>query len=262
MTQSPPSALVQHRRIVVALDTSERGRAAIEAAVRLALSTSAELQGLFIEDEDLVRLASLPFSCEIDMASAVPRRLQAVEVERALRAAAEGAQRAFATALDQVNLHWTFRIVRGTMADAPLAAAGDVDLLVIGHRGRGPHVISADSIRPRRGTDKRVVAIYDGSPSSAGVLELAAKLADPDPIIVLVLAEHGNEAARQCLAWLNERGIRAEVDQATKPVVGAISDFVRKWPPSVLLINRDSPFVSEAERRSLVDEFDCPLILC
>ena len=39
------------RRILVALDNSARGQAALAAAVRLALKTRAELQGLYVEDE-------------------------------------------------------------------------------------------------------------------------------------------------------------------------------------------------------------------
>ena len=89
MTDSQPAVF---KRILVSLDTSDRGRAALEAAVRLALSTNAELQGLFVEDEDLVRLASLPFSREIELASASPRELQSINMERSLRVAAERAQ--------------------------------------------------------------------------------------------------------------------------------------------------------------------------
>ena len=106
------------------------GQAALQAAVQLATSVSAELQGLFVEDEDLVRLASLPFVREVDVTSALARPLQVAEMERELRAVAEQTQQAFASALEQLDLAWTFRIVRGTVARASLAAAGDA-----GHAG-------------------------------------------------------------------------------------------------------------------------------
>jgi hypothetical protein len=81
------------RVVAVAFDTSARGQAALEAAVRLAAATRAQLQGLFVEDEDLLRLAGLPFAREIDCLSASLRQLHAATMERALRTAAIEAQR-------------------------------------------------------------------------------------------------------------------------------------------------------------------------
>ena len=49
-------------RILVALDASASGRAALAGAAALAAELQAELLGLFVEDANLLRLASLPFS--------------------------------------------------------------------------------------------------------------------------------------------------------------------------------------------------------
>ena len=251
-------------RILVALDTSARGQAALEAAVRLAANTSAELQGLFVEDEDLVRLASLPFAREVDFASAALHELHSLNMERALRAAAEETHQAFTHALQQLNLRWTFRIVRGTIAQASLAAAGDVDLLVIGQQGRSPRIMAGDFFRKPSRNRQRVVGVFDGSPSACRTLECASRLAtlNGKPLAVLVLAALGDQATRQCMSWLQEHDIRAEVDQVLNPSENAIVEFVRKWPPGVLLINRDSEFVKDAQICRMVNEMDCPLILC
>ncbi len=232
--------------------------------MRLALNTSAELQGLFVEDEDLVRLASLPFACEVDFASAASRELQSVNMERALRAAAEQAQHIFANALQELNLQWTFRIVRGTVTQASLAAAADVDLLVIGQQGRSPRIIAYDYLSKRSRNSKRVVAVFDGSPSAFRTLELANSLAVPNSsdLSVLVLAKNGDDVARQCVSWLQQNVVRAEVDQVLNPSEDAIIDSIRKWPPRMLLINRDSKFISDSQICRLVNEFDCTLILC
>ena len=78
------AAVVQINRILVTLDSSTRARAALKVAVQLATSMHAEIQGLFVEDEDLIRLAALPFACEVDFTSAAPRRLIAANMEREL----------------------------------------------------------------------------------------------------------------------------------------------------------------------------------
>ena len=59
------------RRILVAIDTSPHGSAALEAAARLATELRAELEGLFIEDINLLRLAGLPFAREIQLGDGV-----------------------------------------------------------------------------------------------------------------------------------------------------------------------------------------------
>ena len=60
-------------RILVALDASPYSHAAIEVATILAADLRAELQALFIEDIDLLRLAALPFTREVDETSASMR---------------------------------------------------------------------------------------------------------------------------------------------------------------------------------------------
>ncbi|MBK7177644.1 MAG: universal stress protein [Chloroflexi bacterium] len=53
------------QRILVALDASPHSLAALEAAIDLAERLDAELQGLFVEDINLLRLAQLPFAREL-----------------------------------------------------------------------------------------------------------------------------------------------------------------------------------------------------
>ena len=260
MTDTLP--LLKTNRILITLDSSPRGRAALDAALQLAMNTSAELQGLFVEDEDLVRLASLPFSREVDFASASSQKLHSAHMEHALRTAGEEAQRAFVKALQQLNLHWTFRVVRGTVTQTSLAAAADVDLLVIGQQGRSPRIISGAYLPKRSLNATRVVAIFDGTPSAFRAIELANDLAKDSPILVLVLANTGNEVASQCRSWLEAKNLRAELDQALNPTQDTVIDYVKKWSPSVLVINRDSAFINDSQICRLVNEFECPLILC
>ena len=258
------TADMRTQRILVALDTSARGRAALEAAVRLAKNLSAELQGLFVEDEDLMRLASLPFAREVDLASASPRELRSTNMERTLRMAAEEAHRAFAAALEQVNVQWTFRVVRGTVAQASLAAAGDVDLLVIGQQGRSPRIMASDALRRQPLEKQRIVTLLGGAPTDVRALEFASRLAEPHNgvLIVVVVAQNGDDATKQCRSWLQQHRVRAEVDQVLAPTEDAIVGFVRAWRPAVLVLNRDAEFVTDAHVSRLVNEFDCPLILC
>lgn len=85
-------------RIVVVFDTTPLGEAALEAAAGLAAALEAELAGLFVEDIDLVRMAQLPFAAELGLASAVLRRIEASDLERAFRLQAERSRERLAAA--------------------------------------------------------------------------------------------------------------------------------------------------------------------
>ena len=52
-------------RVVVPLDAASENRTAIDTAARLAARAKAPLHGIFVEDEDLLRLAGLPFARQV-----------------------------------------------------------------------------------------------------------------------------------------------------------------------------------------------------
>ena len=119
------------RRVILGFDAAAPlNRAALEAAALLAQRMEAELVGLFIENVDLLHLAALPFTREIDLLSATSRDLDTERMERALRALARDAQRMLASVAGRGTLRWSFRVTRGALAAELLAAAGEADLLV------------------------------------------------------------------------------------------------------------------------------------
>ena len=61
----PEPEAPQANRILVALDASPQSEAALRAAAELAALLEAELEGLFVEDINLLHLCGLPFGREI-----------------------------------------------------------------------------------------------------------------------------------------------------------------------------------------------------
>ena len=58
---SEPGLPGRSERVVVALDSSPQSEKALRAAVELATLLDAELEGLFVEDINLMHLCGLPF---------------------------------------------------------------------------------------------------------------------------------------------------------------------------------------------------------
>ena len=118
------------RRVIVGLDPALQSRAVLEAAVELAGRMEAELVGLFVENQDLLHFAGLPFAREVGFASATRRTLDVQSMERSLRALAKEAQQMLASVAGRTPVQWSFRVVRGSPAAELLAVAEEYDLVI------------------------------------------------------------------------------------------------------------------------------------
>ena len=118
------------RRVIVGLDPVLQSRAMLEAAVELAERMEAELIGLFVENQDLLHFAGLPFAREVGFASATRRTLDVESMERSLRALAKEARQKLASVAGRTPVQWSFRVVRGSPAAALLAMVEESDLVI------------------------------------------------------------------------------------------------------------------------------------
>jgi K+-sensing histidine kinase KdpD len=119
---------VKIRRVIVGLDPALQSRAMLQAAVELAERMEAELIGLFVENQDLLHFAGLPFAREVGFASATRRTLDVESMERSLRALAKEARQKLASVAGRTPVQWSFRVVGG--AAALLAMVEESDLVI------------------------------------------------------------------------------------------------------------------------------------
>ena len=208
-----PTEAGKVRRIILALDTSSSALPVIEAAAGLALALDAELAGLFIEDERLLRFAGLPFAREFGFASARSRPLAPTSVERALRAQAEQLRRLLAATAERLSLAWTLEIVRGEVPRSVLARVSASDLLVLwrteyawpgaSRRADPAQRFPALAARP-------VAVVFDGSAMALRALVTGSTLAEVigSKLIVLIAAaeaEGFKNLRQQAVQHLSDR---------------------------------------------------------
>ncbi len=86
---SQPNVRRTIRSVLVAIDDASSGHDIMEAAVSLAADLQAELQGLYIEDVNLLRMAELPFVYEVTTASGAIRPIDAQSLQKAMQQKAE-----------------------------------------------------------------------------------------------------------------------------------------------------------------------------
>jgi nucleotide-binding universal stress UspA family protein len=223
-------ALSSPQRILVALDGSPQSRAALDAAVRLAVALEAEIEGLFVEDEQLLRAAQLPFATEVRAYTAPPKRLSGDRMQRQLRRQAGHAERALRRAAGPEEVPHTFRTAQGDVTQELRRAADGADLLVLGKTSTAssrrrlgstcqallrdapsPVLVIRTPVPPRT----PLLVYYDGSAAAEAALRLATRLArqaEGTALDVLLPASDAAETDR-----LREQ-IRARDDTADIPV--------------------------------------------
>jgi hypothetical protein len=114
---------VRIRRVIACFAPGSAARP--EAAARLARELEAEFLGLFIEDVELLRFASLPFAREVGLASASLLTMSLAGLERQMRAQADLLEEALEEIFGPAATGWSFRVERATPASAVEAALAE-----------------------------------------------------------------------------------------------------------------------------------------
>ena len=259
----------RQERVVVALDASPNSRATLRAAVQLALQLQAELEGLFIEDDNLLRLCNLPFGQEVGLFSATARRLESGAVERELRVMARSLQQALASLAEPMQVPWSFRVARGRVAEELLSAAEQAQLLSLGYCGRAPgsavgaasEVILRRSTRPvlvlgQNDTQPSTFTLID-HPSLSGerALEFGLRLAQrTGQALQIVVPRPGDEDPITRLAWLRaelaRRNIPARIIQGSS--TATLARQLSELPTGTLILPAEFADLLHQVRNSVI----------
>jgi hypothetical protein len=270
------------RRILLALDAVEYNPRLFETATRLAARLDAELRALFVENQNLLRLAALPFAREMRLSSATTHRLQNPDMERALRAQAVRAEQVLSVAADRMKVRWTFHVTRGDIATGVSAellrtdlvaldlgigrealltrASRAVETLVAGAACGALVLFQDSSLQPP------FVAVYDGTPASVRGLLLASRLARTDSKQVIVLIAGADEHDRaqrrdEAVAQIVRSGAVALPRLLSTLDPASLANVVRAAHAGTLILPLDSPVLGADAIRSLRQQVECATLL-
>ncbi len=164
----------QKFRILVGLDLSAGSVEAAELTAEIASALNAEVCGLFVEEEELLRLADHPLVREVGTWSTVDRVIDTRQLERRMRAQGCRARDLLARLADRRGLAWSFQVARGLAPVAIREASGAVDIVTLGRVGWSP------GERRRLGGTARDLLIHAEQP----VMITGARAASGAPIVV------------------------------------------------------------------------------
>ena len=271
------------RRILLALDASPGSLAALEAAVDLAAKIEAELSGVFVEDEDLMRMAESPYARQIVYPSSAQTATSRASVEREIKSQGERARETLARAAERAHIRWSFRTVRGKVTSQLLAAAGEGDVLAVGRAswhlaasgrtGSTAFTLATSAVplllaaqRAQLGNVSLAV-YYDNSSASRKALFTAARLAQAGggTLTVLlavpeaerpVLREHAGELLPAAGVAVRFRSLKPQ-DEAS------LLEALRTERVGMLVMPSRAPFQEPEALEKLLGKIETPVLwLC
>jgi hypothetical protein len=263
-------------RIVVALDAASENRAAIGTAARLAARWKAHLHGVFVEDNDLIRLTHLPFAArQVTLGVGVePLTLQ--QVERQLRVYAERARQDLAASAKRYGVEWSFEIVSDP---APVGAAtGDFFVACTATRPIGGHfrVECRWWTASEAGPAVRLLAHHDGDPhgavaallrgrgpASERLLGTAIRLAAANDARLVVICAPSLANAVGFKTWLDERfaGYAVNVDLDLLPERAGLVRRIAELRCQLVAIEADADEAHPERLSEMVAQIACDVLV-
>jgi len=261
---TPSSGKETNDRILIVLDASAEGFAALEAAAELAAQLHADLHGLFVEDTNLVNMADLPFVRECGYSAHDPRPLDAAAVQRRFRVRAEQARRALEDRASKASLKYTFDVRRGRLVRETLAVRETADLFILGHQSRSLVRVKRPTSRVRE--TPAVMAFCPNTPAGRRALSLAARISQAESRPILLLWPSSDDPAdskyrQECVLSLRQHGVSAQIAGETVLSVGDLAGAARRHLGHVMLLALNSSLIDEAAIDRLASEVAIPIAL-
>lgn len=204
------------RRIAVALDASEQSLRVMAIAADIASVLQAELEGVFVEDSELLRAVGLPFQREFRLATRDESVIEPERLQRELRAAARWMRQSLQQSAQRLGCSWSFRVWRGDLQAEILSAASGAEMFTLSRIGRFAPFrrrapLRAGSTTAGLGGTRGVASpaaltlslLFDGSAGAQRILAAAVELAAggrAELHIILRGADAGELAERRRLA--------------------------------------------------------------
>lgn len=262
---------------MVAVGAARHCSETLEMASALAARVGADLEVVFVEDEDLLRIADLPVTREIDRLSATTREIDSGRMLQALQGEARRLRREVARIGKTSSVRSTVRIVRGQILSEALNASARTEVTFIhgvvhappgehsprrAAKSRGsPSLVRLASATPGR---KPVWTLFEGGAAGVRTLQVAAKLTRALECRLTVLLPYQRSEQAERL----EHEARTVVDQAELRFFEVAGNrailhegILAPGASRLLVLAKQSPALEDAAVRRYLESLPVPLVL-
>jgi len=258
------------RRIAVALEVSAAGRPLVEACARLAARLGAELEGIFVEDVNLLRLSGLSFLRELRPSSLGEEAVSARRMQSELRALARAAEQMLEQAARETGVPWSFRVWRGQAGAEALAGGLAAEFLGLARIGRRAslRLWAASGFRAYRPPQisSGICVLLNAGDTAQQLLETAAYLAQqPDNLLTVLLPAAATEQAdalREAAAMLLAgHGQTARFIRLERTDAASLAQAALRAGAAMLVAETGHPLFRSAGLETCMEALSCAVLL-
>jgi hypothetical protein len=257
---------------VVTVNAARRCGETLELAAALAANVGADLDVVFVEDANLLRLADLPVTREVDRLSGMTRDLDSQRILRALHCEVRQLRREILRIGKNTSVRSTVRVVRGHYLNEALAASAGVNVTFV-HRARralpGEHLPATPA---RQGAAMAALprgrpalwALFDGSAAAIRALKVALMLAGTRPgnLVVLVPGGAAEEIeGRKQAAKVAAGGAHVQFLAVADDWISQLGRALTPAAGGLLVLARKDPDLVDSAARSYLESLCVPVVL-
>lgn len=261
MTNSNAGNDARMRRIAVMLDACQVSARTLEEAVQIAARMGAQLEGIFVEDIDLIQIAELPFLREVRSVSRSENTINLTRMEQELRVLARRAERLLGEHAARHNVSWSFRIWRGSIDTELLTADTEADVFALTRLG--PSLARIPAVPTRTAA---VSVVFTGTDASTRALETAMRLTTEPykELNILLPAENEAEAVslqEQAIRQLGEHATSADFIRLNDGSLNDLLEVLAVTNSAVLIVERDNKLLQVPSLKRSLNNLNCPLLI-
>jgi hypothetical protein len=237
------------------------------------------LHGIFVEDEDLLSLANLPFARQVTL-GAVTEPLTVERVEQQQRAAAERARQAITAAAERHGVAWSFQAVRASLqsvlsgiSEGDFVVASALSRPIAGQfrlQGRWWAAINAapgSLLMTRRAWQAGgavLIMVRDQSHGSVRLLKAAARMAEARDTNLTLVCDADLAGAEEIESWamehLVQHPVSLQVERAPAEPM-ALRERMLELDCGVLAIEAGLVEAGPDRIKELVEHLACDLLV-
>lgn len=244
-----------------------------QMAARLARAFHGELRGLFVEDEDLLALAALPFAAEISLSGGRARALSVDMIEREMRHAGTLMQRLFSELEQTAKISARLETIRCSAREALGRVGGQMGILVLGEplRASGEQILSpitdlagvlmmGPNVKSSTGP---IAVLLEPGAQVAHLVDTAERIAaDSDNQLLIVIAAAGTAEAgdlEQASLGALDVGTRYKLEHIA--AADAIPSRIRQHHAGLLVTRLGSSLTRDLPQAARIARLlECPLL--
>jgi len=252
------------RRIAVILGMGGSGQPLLDVLRLLpGKDTEIDLQGVFIEDDELQRAAELPFVKELCRLTLSVREFHSVQFERAVALRTRTARRAIAELAQHMGVPHTFRKVRGSTISLLQETAYSADITFFEPLRMFAATPVSQHLQTHRSQQRIVVAINDLA-TGADALIAAALLAEGKIRRISVLLPAAGPAEQDALVRMVSNLLPADPARTlllSEPGIQSLIAATRAEGANMLVLGASEELLKPESLRSLQQQLRCPICL-